>query len=287
MSKRTVNVSVITSNYNCGRFLDMYFTSIRKSTVCPREIIFIDDGSTDDSIQCLGKYRDLEGLVIIGMEQNIGLANALNKAIERSVGEYLMRLDPDDFIFQDRIENQYNYLKNHPEIDLVGSNVLYCTGNSNHSKFRSNVPEIHGEIVKEYRKGNHGIFHTSVMGKTKVFSTIRYNQDSYPVEDYDFFTRAIQKGYLLANIPETLTYYRVHSHNLSDRYLKSRIEKTLITRKTNLNIPATKFYLWLKLLQTFYYRGYLKKTGTIRGVLYLMMAGLFNPRRMLKRIRLN
>jgi len=265
----------------------MYFNSIQRSTVRPREIIFVDDGSTDDSIQCLRKYRGIKGLVIIEMDQNVGLANALNKAIESSDGEYLMRLDPDDFISKDRIEKQYNFLISHPEIDLVGSNVLYCTEKHKHSKLRSNIQETHNEIVKEYRRGNHGIFHTSVMGKAKVFNTIRYNQESYPVEDYDFFTRAIQKGYLLANIPEKLTYYRVHSHNLSDKYFKARIEKTLITRKINLNIPATNFYLWLKLLQTFYYRGYLKNTGTIRGTVYLILAGLFNPRRMLKRIRLN
>jgi glycosyltransferase involved in cell wall biosynthesis len=80
------------------------------NTVHPKELIIVDDGSTDNSLEILQEFSHLDFLKIIRFDQNKGFCNALNTGIENANGKYILRADPDDILMENRIETQYNYL---------------------------------------------------------------------------------------------------------------------------------------------------------------------------------
>ena len=77
MSKPTADVSIITANYNNGRYLNAFIDSIASSTVWPAELIIVDDGSTDHSEAVICAYQDLPFLKPVFLGKNLGFSNAL------------------------------------------------------------------------------------------------------------------------------------------------------------------------------------------------------------------
>ena len=283
-SKQVIDVSVLSANYNNGPYIHDYFQSILNSNVLPREIIFVDDGSTDQSLEELINYDHLDFLKIIRLPKNIGFAHALNLGIEESLAEYIIRIDPDDFMAKERIERQYNYLINHQQIDLIGSNVFYFHGQDQRIILKSNMPRSHKGIQKAYIKGNHGLFHTSVAGKAQIFKQLKYRQSFYPAEDYDFFSRAVNAGFRMSNQTEALTYYRIHNNNLSFLRLKNSIYKTVQARKEIFQLNTSPFRGKVLFYQRFYYRKSLMAGNIIVGLWYTLLTIILRPQAIFRRM---
>ena len=93
-------VSVLVNNYNYGRFLRPCIESALRQTV-PCEVVVVDDGSTDDSMQVLNRFRD--GVTVISQE-NRGQAAAINAGVRRCSGDVIALLDADDVMRPDRVE---------------------------------------------------------------------------------------------------------------------------------------------------------------------------------------
>ncbi len=167
--KKIVDVSVIVPNYNNGKFLDEFIRSVTDSTVLPRQLIIVDDGSTDNSVQLLNGYRYLDYLQIIKFEKNRGLTAALNAALDVALGKYIMRADPDDKLFNNRIQRQFEFMEQNPEIDVLGCNVQYFDSLSGKDINRSNFPLSHAKIKKTYRNGEHGLQHPTAFVKGSVY----------------------------------------------------------------------------------------------------------------------
>ena len=100
-----------------------YFQSILGSSVFPSEVVFVDDGSTDDSVNITTQFITHNfNLKLVRLEEQVGFANALNIGLKVATSKYIMRLDTDDFICPDRIENQFDYLERNPEALITGKN---------------------------------------------------------------------------------------------------------------------------------------------------------------------
>src|ERR1035437_278414 len=106
--KPELDVSVISANYNNGQFLKSYLDSLHESDFLPREIIIIDDGSTDDSVEQVEHYNSSR-VKLIKFLRNRGFAHALNEGIALASSKYIMRLDPDDYIESTRIGKQFRF----------------------------------------------------------------------------------------------------------------------------------------------------------------------------------
>ena len=88
-AKATVDVSMVIANFNNGRYLESFFQSIQNSTRMPREIIFVDDGSTDDSLVTARRASHaLENLKIVELPKNLGFANCV-KCRDSGILRYL------------------------------------------------------------------------------------------------------------------------------------------------------------------------------------------------------
>lgn len=282
--KKTVSVSIISANYNNGRYLKDFIVSIDESTVLPKELIIIDDGSLDDSMEILSGFSHIDYLIVIAFEKNRGFCVALNAGIEYATGDYIMRIDPDDMVLQNRIEIQTDYLDKSQNIDVVGSNVIYVNHETKEEIFRSNFPTDNSAIRSKYKKGEHGVQHPSTMIRAGVMKKYPYNQENFKAEDYEIFARMIADDHNFANITEPLTKMRVHGHSVSSNIKHSTIKLTYKIRdeifKTSTNKLRVRFYFW----HILNYKKFLITGNKLMKPIYLAFAIACYPSKFFSRI---
>ena len=132
--------SVIVPVYNAEEYLDKCLNSILKQTNQDFEVICINDGSTDKSLDILNKYKD--DIIIIN-EENSGVSIARNNGVKKASGKYLVFVDSDDYLENKLLEKVDNVSKNNPdiirfgniEIDDENKNIIYGPKFNNLSGF--------------------------------------------------------------------------------------------------------------------------------------------------------
>ena len=113
--------SVIVPCYNVASYLDKCLESIFKQTNQDFEVICINDGSTDNTLDILNKYKD--DIIIINQD-NLGLSEARNNGINKASGKYLVFVDSDDSIEPKLLENLDRVTKNNPDLVRYGVNEI-------------------------------------------------------------------------------------------------------------------------------------------------------------------
>ncbi len=114
-------ISVIIPVYNVEKYLLKCLDSVSSQTYKNIEIIVVNDGSTDNSLDILSKYAKKENRLLIINQKNQGLSGARNSAIKIAKGEYLIFLDSDDYIKKELIEEVYGkILKEDADIAIYG-----------------------------------------------------------------------------------------------------------------------------------------------------------------------
>lgn len=117
-----VSVSVIIVNFNSGDRLAKCLTSLAEQSVKPQEIVVVDNASSDCSL-ALAKGQ-LEGVVLIPMDDNLGFAAANNRAVERVSSDWVAFLNPDAYPQPNWIAAFSEGVKRYPDVDAFGSTQL-------------------------------------------------------------------------------------------------------------------------------------------------------------------
>lgn len=200
-----ISISIILPVYNGGNQLLMSVKSILDQSFKNWELIIIDDGSYDGSIEQVQQIKDRR-IKIYRNECNQGISYSLNKGIDIANGRYIARMDHDDICHPRRLELQYYFLENNSEIDLVGSNyVLWEQGNVISNKIIA--PAEHVDIISRPWLG-FAIAHPTWMARSDWFKKNRYKTPGpYYAEDAELLLRTykyskfsiIQKNLLLYN----------------------------------------------------------------------------------------
>ncbi len=284
MSKQSVNVSIVVANYNNGQYLNDFFNSIQQSSLLPLELIFIDDGSTDKSLEIISKFRALPYLKLIKFEKNRGFCNALNAGIETAKGKYIMRIDPDDVLLANRIAAQVSFLESHKDVDVVGSNVVYFSQKTGKDLMTSNFPLDHNSILREYKKGDHGVLHGTTLIRSSAFKNYTYDQGNYLVEDYDIFARMINDGHRFANIKEPLMKVRIHGESAANDISFHTIKKTFELRDKLFGTTTSALKVWFYYCYMLNYRKFLASKNKFANLFFLGLAVLCQPGKLLKRV---
>ena len=118
-------VSIIIPVFNCEKFIAQSIESVLSQTYKHIEVIIVNDGSTDSSIQICQNYSD-ERITIIN-QKNSGIAKALNSGLKTAKGKYIARMDADDICFLDRLDNQVTYMEKHPNISVLSGTMISDT----------------------------------------------------------------------------------------------------------------------------------------------------------------
>lgn len=277
------SVTILSANYNNAKFLTEYFESIFSSKVLPESIVFVDDASTDNSLEIVEKYinKGIE-IKLVALEKNIGFANALNIGLDYCNTKYILRLDPDDYISNKRIDLQYNYLTNNPDIDAIGSNATYFKDKKTINK--SNFIPNEKVIQSRYRNGEHGLLHGTVMIKTKLLKQYKYNQENVPAEDYDIFSRMIKDGKRFYNLVEPLTYVRIHASSVSNALPYRTVKLTYQLRDKIFKTKTLALIIFLNYFHMKMYRKYLFEKRTLYKYFYLIVASIIRLDKVYSRI---
>jgi glycosyltransferase involved in cell wall biosynthesis len=120
------------SVHNAERYLRPAVESILAQAFTDFEFIIIDDGSTDRSPPILAEFASRDPRVRIETRANKGLTKSLNEAIQLSRGEYLARMDADDIAKPNRFQIQIQFMRDHPEVVLLGGGYELIDGAGPH-----------------------------------------------------------------------------------------------------------------------------------------------------------
>lgn len=281
--KFVVDVSIVAANYNNGPYLDDFFSAIQRSTAEVAELIFVDDGSTDNSLEIARRYRGkIPNLVLIELGRNRGFGNALNAGIEAATSGYIMRIDPDDIPMDNRIERQFNYIKSH-NLDVVGSNARIFHSITRKIIGNTNFPITHEQISKAIKKGEHGVLHPTVLAKASFFKSNEYIQENVPAEDYDIFARFLQAGAKFGNIRDELLMYRVHQKSASNVLPYSTIKKTYELRDRIFGTDTSLIKVVLYYVHIKAYREYLFSVNRLKKYVWAAVCVCTRPEKFLRR----
>ncbi len=203
-------VSVVMPVYNGERFLAEAVESVLGQTYANFELVAVDDASTDASGRILDRYRDPRVRVLTN-ERNLGGAKSANRGITEARGVYVARLDQDDVSLPQRLEKQVEFLERHPEIALVGTwaEIIDEEGREiGHRRFATESNDLYRLLLKFC-----ALVHSSVMfRRAPVLAAGGYGTGALGryCRDYELWLR-LSETVRLANLPEVLVKYRVHS----------------------------------------------------------------------------
>lgn len=209
-------VSVIMSTYNeTNHDLDRAIASILNQSHSNIEFIIIcDNPNNRELLNHLQDIANVENNIILSInEENVGLTESLNKAISLSHGDFIARMDADDYSFPTRLECQLAYLKKH-YLDLVGCYVECVDENEKTIYYMNNMP-VDASSVEKKAKFNNPVAHPTWLAKKTLFIQNNSYRNVPYAEDYDFLLRAIECGAKVGNLNEILFKYTIRDSSIS------------------------------------------------------------------------
>lgn len=235
-------ISIIFPVFNSEKYLSESLESIFNQTIKDFEIIIINDNSSDNSpniiIKTKKEYSNFQ-IKIIHNKSNIGLTKSLNKAFKKSRGEFIARMDSDDIAASDRLEKQLNFLNNHPEVGLVGSNSIFV--DKNKKKIAYTDYPLNDIDIRAHFFFHNPINHPSILFRKKLFRSNPYSPQYKTTQDY-YFYYCLMSQTKLANIKDYLMTQRIHSNSVSFKYKNIQLTNALnIQEKYYLSVTKKKF----------------------------------------------
>ncbi len=221
-------ITVLMPVYNGEKYLREAIDSILTQTFTNFEFLIINDGSTDSSEQIILSYTDPR-IRYVKNEANLKLIASLNKGFTLAAGKYVIRTDADDVNHAERLQLQYNFMEQHPDVGLLGTG-FETFGENLPTKTVIYSPDHNTICLKHLYQIHlsHGtsIFRMEVVRKNKLFFDPAYAH----AEDYELWTRfsAVSK---LANIPQVLYRVRHHEHEVSRLHSNVQQQNSLRVRQ--------------------------------------------------------
>lgn len=198
-------VSITSAFYNEEAYLPDLIKSVFVQTFTDWELILIDDASTDNSLK-IAQSIDDPRVRVIKNGKNIGRSASLNKLNSLARGKYIARFDADDMCSRTRIQKQVDFMKLHPEVDIVGTGVCYINKNDEPIGHSFALPS-HDEICSQPNRMLR-ILHGTILGKREWFKKNLYDESLSISVDYNLFFKTYKHS-VFANIPKILYYYRL------------------------------------------------------------------------------
>ena len=268
-------VSVIMPVYNAGDFLWQALESIFCQSYKNIEVIAINDGSTDNSLDILQRFSKLEvRLKILNNEKNIGVSGVANIALKHAKGKFIARMDADDTILPDRIKKQVEFLLKHPDVVVVGGQVDLVS-KSGTFIVHKNFPQHNDDIIKLAFTAMPIQQGAMMINRELLPENIIWYRYKYATsEDLDFFFRVFQFG-KAANLPDTVLYYRQHGDSLTQVELPKEIFlQAYQIRKEAINKYKVNIDLYTRFLMLFQYILVLILPSSLIYPLYYIWRGL-------------
>lgn len=215
--KEINHVSVILPCYNGESYLKECLSSINSQS-CSFELVFINDGSTDNSLKIFNDFLFKDNITVICVDrENKGFLYSLHEGINLSTGNLIARIDADDYWFDNHLVNIVDKFKSDESLVLVGSQCIFIDSNSKVTG-RSTLPTNHKDIIKYLHKDSPFI-HSSVVFKKHEYNNNKgYNighiESLQHIADYNLWFELSKLG-KCANLSSPTVYYRLLNNSMS------------------------------------------------------------------------
>jgi glycosyltransferase involved in cell wall biosynthesis len=197
-------VTVLLPVFNAEQYLGEALESLARQTMRDFEVVAVDDGSTDRSGGILAEAARRWPWFSLIVQENQGLAAALNTAFRHSRSPFVARMDADDIALPERLARQLSFLNAHPEVAVCGTAM------------RTIGVDHGGQLI--YPQGDSAIKARLVFGCAIAHPTVMARRNAFArqegpyagsAEDYDLWLRLGERD-RFENLPDLLHLYRIH-----------------------------------------------------------------------------
>lgn len=207
----TPKISIIVPVYNLENYIEKAINQLTSQTYKNLEIILVDDGSTDKSLELCNTFAKSDNRIVVIHQENRGVSVARNTGIKYATGEYIGFFDGDDDIESDIFEFLYNNLvKNNADISICGVTIINPDNSVNNiSTGKQIIWNNPQDYIKALFKGNATmsvytkLFKASICKETDFPEDIRVNEDKFYC-----FSVALKANCICLNDIPKYTYYR-------------------------------------------------------------------------------
>lgn len=221
-------VSIITPMYNSENFILKTIESVVNQTYSNWELLLIDDGSTDNTIQIVEGFKQkYSNIRLLQNSTNLGAAQSRNKGIIEAKGDYIAFLDADDLWKPNKLDQQIQFMQNH-NCDVSFSSYEQIDENGKPlNKLVQAIPKL---TYNKYLKTNYignltGMYNAKTLGKIT-------SPDLRKRQDWLLWLAAIKKSSKPAlGIQESLAYYRVRQNSMSSNKIELLKYNYLVYKK--------------------------------------------------------
>ncbi len=241
-------VSVIVPVYNVEKYLKRCLDSLINQTLSDIDIICINDGSKDSSLQILEQYAQKDSRIVIYNQENSGLSVARNTGLEHASGEYIGFVDSDDWVDLDFYEKLYNSAKNN-NADIAVADFIREHSNKKPKRLKLKeekiytTPEDKFMICKVHREGCvwNKIYRTEFIKSINL----KFVPKMY-YEDRDFTIRSLYFSKKLVTTPNTYYRYFVNPKSIvnkrrnyiqDEHYILVRQQVLQFIKEHNIKVP--------------------------------------------------
>jgi alpha-1,3-rhamnosyltransferase len=220
-------VSVIIASYNHGPYIEASIESVLAQTYPHIELLVVDDGSSDDSVQRIRRLQAVHGFDF-QVQANQGLSRTLNAAIGRARGSLIAPFGSDDVMLPGRIAAQVAYLAGKPEVGICAGGIQEIDAHGAHrgpAQCYGNRRLDFEDVFLDRKKGAPA---PTLLFRREALERVGCFDPAIRLEDLLIELRITRAGYFIDVLDEVLALYRVHGNNtyLNYRFMTQNVLQT-------------------------------------------------------------
>ena len=219
------SVSVVIPAYNVAKYIGRAIESVLSQTLPVDEVIVVDDGSTDSTVEIASDFGDKITLI---QQSNAGVSSARNAGIKASRSKWVAFLDADDYWLPEKNQKQVENLKLHPDLRWCAANYYRLDGVS------QTVAEMPGDIdmldnyMLSYPKRVQGHTDTMLIQKDLLLEAGLFDESLSRSNDIDMWFRISFLEPKLGYVPEPLTVYQTDISYITKKILDANVPMRLV-----------------------------------------------------------
>ncbi|WP_300244093.1 glycosyltransferase [Pseudomonas sp.] len=223
-------VTVIIASYNHAPYIEQSILSVLNQTYSNIELLVVDDGSSDDSVERIRRLQALHGFDF-RVQQNQGLTNTLNGAIARAKGSLIVPFGSDDIMLPERIATQVVYLDGKPEVGICAGNIELIDSDGNlfpENRQRRDVPFRRLDFDDMFLERKPYPPAPTLMIRREALEKVGGFDPNIRLEDLLIELKITHAGYFIDGLNVVMARYRKHATNSykNNRFMIDNILRT-------------------------------------------------------------